>query len=48
MDGDPAGSVDINDLTIVLSNFGWTGMSDGPNAVPEPSMLALSNTMVEG
>ncbi len=40
MDGDPAGAVDINDLTIVLSNFGKT-YGAGITAVPEPGSLAM-------
>ncbi len=36
------GKVDINDLTIVLANFGTTyGASCGVNAVPEPSCVIL-------
>ena len=40
MDGDPTGKVDINDLTIVLANFGTT-YSTGMAAVPEPGMWAF-------
>ena len=35
------GTVDVNDLTIVLSSFGDTAGSSSPAAVPEPSALAL-------
>ena len=34
------GKVDVNDLTIVLTNFGMT-FSAGVKAVPEPSALAV-------
>jgi hypothetical protein len=40
MDGDPTGTVDINDLTIVLANFG-KGVGAGLAAVPEPSCVVL-------
>jgi len=34
--------VDVNDLTLVLANFGTTyGASSGIKAVPEPSCVAL-------
>ena len=50
MDGDPAGTVDINDLTIVLANFGTTyGASPaGIAAVPEPSSASLIGAAVLG
>ena len=36
------GTVDVNDLTIVLSNFGYGVKSPaGASGVPEPSVLAL-------
>jgi hypothetical protein len=37
------GTVDINDLTIVLAHYGQSAGSSaaGPNAVPEPGVLAL-------
>jgi hypothetical protein len=41
-DANGDGTVDINDLTIVLANFGTTyGASSGINAVPEPSSAAV-------
>ena len=40
MDGDPTGTVDINDLTLVLQNFGTT-TGAGISAVPEPSTIVL-------
>ena len=36
------GTVDINDLTIVLANYGGTLGSSPPAAVPEPSTLLLA------
>ena len=42
MDGDPTGTIDINDLTIVLGNYGATySAGAGMAAVPEPCALAL-------
>ena len=42
MDGDPTGTVDVNDLTIVLANFGTTNTaSSGIKPVPEPSIIVL-------
>ena len=37
------GNVDINDLTIVLANYGATLSATAPGiaSVPEPSVLAL-------
>ena len=44
MDGDATGTVDVNDLTIVLANYGrsigWSAA--GAAAVPEPSTLLLA------
>jgi hypothetical protein len=42
------GLVDVNDLTIVLSNFGATAGSPSLAAVPEPSALALLVAGVAG
>ena len=42
MDGDPTGTVDINDLTIVLANFGKTSGA-GLAVVPEPSTFVLAS-----
>jgi hypothetical protein len=40
-DANEDGRVDINDLTIVLANYGWSG-TDGPmKTVPEPASLVL-------
>jgi hypothetical protein len=38
-----SGTVDINDLTIVLANYGQTDGSSavGPSAVPEPGAMAI-------
>jgi threonine dehydrogenase-like Zn-dependent dehydrogenase len=35
------GTVDINDLTIVLANFDKSAAAAGIEAVPEPSTVAL-------
>jgi hypothetical protein len=51
MDGDPAGTVDINDLTVVLSNYGATVGAPGGvgvSAVPEPSAAALLAAALAG
>ena len=38
MDGDPTGTVDVNDLTIVLSNFGQgTGRRRQPRPCRSPA-----------
>jgi hypothetical protein len=36
-----SGTVDINDLTIVLANFGYGVTAAGIKAVPEPSCIVL-------
>ena len=51
MDGDPTGTVDVNDLTLVLSNFGTTygaGSGPGMSAVPEPCSIALAALALVG
>jgi hypothetical protein len=41
MDGDPTGKVDINDLTIVLTNYNYGVTTGGIKGVPEPSCVIL-------
>ena len=43
IDGDPTGRVDVNDLTIVLANFGTSigSSAGGLSPVPEPSVPLL-------
>jgi hypothetical protein len=42
MDGDPTGTVDVNDLTIVLTNFNTSyAAASGIQAVREPACLVL-------
>ena len=36
------GKVDINDLTILLTNYGWTSGLAGVAAVPEPGALGAA------
>ena len=45
------GTVDINDLTVVLAHYGQTAGASGPavpSAVPEPSALLLAAAALAG
>jgi hypothetical protein len=51
MDGDPTGTVDINDLTVVLANYNASvSASAGPGiaTVPEPASLLLMAAALAG
>ena len=52
MDGDPTGTIDIIELTIVLSSYNtsytYGSSAVGTAAVPEPGALALLSASLVG